>query len=689
MLRIGSRAQVMHGNAKMTGGGLKKKDLKYNKHGKIVSKKMSSMAKKEKRLQRAGYTTRKGQFKLFQRQYGGEYGNTISQSFSVANRQKLKKQYSVGHELLTSPLNKEATNKSILDKLKNIKNSNDIQILLTSFIIKVLRSSLVPIEEEKLYTVIIDEINKNLQITEYKTVDGDPIMKDFFKYNFISIIVSSLQNNKLMYINVGSDNNFMKQRLDMAILKQIHEMNKLKNIQTSYGIIDERIVRDSIKDKILSHDYMQIWMGCYNEMYIKSGKPIVDYFKTYFKPYIDKLKSISNSCLIIVEPRIFSIYSTVNIGEEVITIKNVVDELKDINVYLIHDINNLLLNNIITNFENYILILNMVEYAGNPNPSKQIPTLLEKSLKSRMESNKKYTMHVSREGIPYLIAENNSEIDMSKKIISIFFGVFYNKYIDNLQSNLPNALLDPYIRRIEKSDRHKIGKFIKNSQETYKEFVSYTHPNNEICTEYETAKEIQLCNDIKNIRKIKSIDDVIISYARYNIEYIYIKIKNLPRYADRIRITIPKEYPSTLNKLYIKFEYTNSDNYKINREVEWEHVDDELVNHINSILKEIVYKNTIIGRLRKIKGNTYITAYDYLKKTNTIEQFLDFYWNSKDEKYRYPINVIKELYSNLGINGNYNNYYTSNNSITINKIDLKNFKNILNKKTHQPHANHV
>ena len=38
-LRIGSRAQVMHGTAKMTGGGLKKKDLKYNKQGKIVSKK--------------------------------------------------------------------------------------------------------------------------------------------------------------------------------------------------------------------------------------------------------------------------------------------------------------------------------------------------------------------------------------------------------------------------------------------------------------------------------------------------------------------------------------------------------------------------------------------------------------------------------------------------------------------------
>ena len=71
MLRIGSRAQVMHGTAKMTGGGLKKKDLKYNKQGKIVSKKMSAMAKKEKRLQKAGYTTKKGQFGAVKIMKGG------------------------------------------------------------------------------------------------------------------------------------------------------------------------------------------------------------------------------------------------------------------------------------------------------------------------------------------------------------------------------------------------------------------------------------------------------------------------------------------------------------------------------------------------------------------------------------------------------------------------------------------
>lgn len=43
---IGSRAQVMHGTAKKTSGGLGKEDLAYNKSGSIVSKKKSQEAKK-------------------------------------------------------------------------------------------------------------------------------------------------------------------------------------------------------------------------------------------------------------------------------------------------------------------------------------------------------------------------------------------------------------------------------------------------------------------------------------------------------------------------------------------------------------------------------------------------------------------------------------------------------------------
>ena len=60
--RVGSRAQVMHGTAHHTSGGLTKKDLKMNKWGRIVSRKKSMKAKKEKRLEKAGYKTKKGKF---------------------------------------------------------------------------------------------------------------------------------------------------------------------------------------------------------------------------------------------------------------------------------------------------------------------------------------------------------------------------------------------------------------------------------------------------------------------------------------------------------------------------------------------------------------------------------------------------------------------------------------------------
>ena len=65
---VGSRAQVWHGTAKKTSGGLMRKHLKKNKHGRIVSKKMSATAKKEKRLK--DFKTKKGTFKLFKKKRG-------------------------------------------------------------------------------------------------------------------------------------------------------------------------------------------------------------------------------------------------------------------------------------------------------------------------------------------------------------------------------------------------------------------------------------------------------------------------------------------------------------------------------------------------------------------------------------------------------------------------------------------
>ena len=51
-----------HGTAYKTSGGLTKGDLMMNKHGRIVSKKKHATAKREKRLEKAGYKPKKGKF---------------------------------------------------------------------------------------------------------------------------------------------------------------------------------------------------------------------------------------------------------------------------------------------------------------------------------------------------------------------------------------------------------------------------------------------------------------------------------------------------------------------------------------------------------------------------------------------------------------------------------------------------
>ena len=57
----GSRAEVWHGNARKTKGGLTKKDL-FMKKGRIKSKRASKRAKRSNQLKKSGWTYKKGQF---------------------------------------------------------------------------------------------------------------------------------------------------------------------------------------------------------------------------------------------------------------------------------------------------------------------------------------------------------------------------------------------------------------------------------------------------------------------------------------------------------------------------------------------------------------------------------------------------------------------------------------------------
>ena len=88
----GSRAQVWHGTAMKTSGGLKKSDLMQNKAGRIVSKAKHNTAKKEKRLVKHGYGTKKGRFGAVKlsgkskkmRGGSGVYGPSLSPSDYVS-----------------------------------------------------------------------------------------------------------------------------------------------------------------------------------------------------------------------------------------------------------------------------------------------------------------------------------------------------------------------------------------------------------------------------------------------------------------------------------------------------------------------------------------------------------------------------------------------------------------------------
>jgi len=95
-ITTGTRAQVWHGTARHTSGGLTKSDLMKNKAGRIVSRKKHHSAKKDNRLVKAGYKTKKGSFgfvKMGSRKRGRKshkggapYGDNVSPSnFSAGN----------------------------------------------------------------------------------------------------------------------------------------------------------------------------------------------------------------------------------------------------------------------------------------------------------------------------------------------------------------------------------------------------------------------------------------------------------------------------------------------------------------------------------------------------------------------------------------------------------------------------
>lgn len=68
---VGSRRQVYNKTAYKTEGGLTRRKLVLNKWGRIVSAKKHRTAKKERRLEKAGFFAKKGKFGVVNRSMKG------------------------------------------------------------------------------------------------------------------------------------------------------------------------------------------------------------------------------------------------------------------------------------------------------------------------------------------------------------------------------------------------------------------------------------------------------------------------------------------------------------------------------------------------------------------------------------------------------------------------------------------
>ena len=95
---IGTRAQVWHGTAYKTTGGLTKSNIMKNKAGRIVSKAKHMSAKKDKRLVKAGFLTKKGHFGFIKN------GKSMKKGHSRSRSRKMRGGMALGGNLSPSEI---------------------------------------------------------------------------------------------------------------------------------------------------------------------------------------------------------------------------------------------------------------------------------------------------------------------------------------------------------------------------------------------------------------------------------------------------------------------------------------------------------------------------------------------------------------------------------------------------------
>ena len=128
MERVGTRASVMYGLAKMTGGGLTKDDLMYNEKGKIVSKKKSMMARKNMRGgSGSGFVTRHERKNKIENKKKIEESKKFAQKLLKGlEEEKISSQFENRETLFRK---RKSRRTKLIDTLKSMRNKKNLEYL--------------------------------------------------------------------------------------------------------------------------------------------------------------------------------------------------------------------------------------------------------------------------------------------------------------------------------------------------------------------------------------------------------------------------------------------------------------------------------------------------------------------------------------------------------------------------------
>ena len=262
MSTIGNRKEVMNGLAEKTGGGLRKKDLKYNKFGKIVSKRMSAIAKKENRLQKAGYYNIKGQFGSFKMK-GGVTENELRNQLIDINKSLM---------FLYVPQNR-------------LRELYDLRGLFNKYFFTFLKN-----ENKNINLNYLERKKKSFEKTVYRfitDIDASPQSVEFERDEY-TIPSAEVIHNKFDRLKKS----IKKTNINIEVfLYIIYRVEKLKIYNPTYSL--DGLIQDVVKEAFLK-GIRDIRKYGKNEVQINAAQ---DELRTYYARFLSMYNFITSEDL--------------------------------------------------------------------------------------------------------------------------------------------------------------------------------------------------------------------------------------------------------------------------------------------------------------------------------------------------------------------------------------------------------